>query len=264
MLKGRWKNLLHWSPRAYATLYLAGIPLFALAYAAFPDGYHYATVREEPGVQARVRTLKLAIQDNLDAALGLTDGSRHIGARFLMQGVRVEAVTVARGGELTAIELDLLLDIAEDSVPTTYVTSRVHVTVYEGSTEMACLDHSPFALNVCDGLPASVGLGHELVPGLLYPSSDFQWADGVLVVPRSVAIALHDLRLELGGIPPTYILRLPRMLYLSVVTITTTGFGDIVPIRPWPRFLVGVQSLIGVVVIGLFLNALARQLSHRD
>jgi hypothetical protein len=49
-----------------------------------------------------------------------------------------------------------------------------------------------------------------------------------------------------------------RMLYLSVTVITTLGFGDIVPITTAARLLVSAEAILGVVVIGLFLNALAR------
>ena len=47
------------------------------------------------------------------------------------------------------------------------------------------------------------------------------------------------------------------MLYLSVVTITTLGYGDIVPITPLARFFTGIEALGGIVLIGLFLNSLA-------
>ncbi len=50
-----------------------------------------------------------------------------------------------------------------------------------------------------------------------------------------------------------------RMLYLSVVTITTLGYGDIVPITDFNRFLIGFESIIGLVIIGLFLNSLSKE-----
>ncbi len=49
-----------------------------------------------------------------------------------------------------------------------------------------------------------------------------------------------------------------RMLYLSAVTITTLGYGDIAPIAGISRALVGFQSVLGIVLMGLFLNALSR------
>lgn len=48
-----------------------------------------------------------------------------------------------------------------------------------------------------------------------------------------------------------------RMVYLSAVTVTTLGFGDITPVSESARALVGAEAVLGVVVIGLFLSALA-------
>jgi len=48
----------------------------------------------------------------------------------------------------------------------------------------------------------------------------------------------------------------PHAFYLSMVTITTLGYGDVVPIDDWFRITSGVQAVIGVVLIGLFLNSL--------
>lgn len=47
--------------------------------------------------------------------------------------------------------------------------------------------------------------------------------------------------------------------YFSVVTITTLGFGDIAPKTELARIIVAIEALLGVVTIGFFLNAVARQ-----
>jgi voltage-gated potassium channel Kch len=51
-----------------------------------------------------------------------------------------------------------------------------------------------------------------------------------------------------------------RMFYFSAITITTVGYGDIVPVTPLARTLVASEAILGVVVAGLFLNALAQKL----
>lgn len=50
-----------------------------------------------------------------------------------------------------------------------------------------------------------------------------------------------------------------RLLYLSAVTATTVGYGDIVPLTDLARGAVSVEAMLGVVLIGLFLNALAHE-----
>lgn len=48
-------------------------------------------------------------------------------------------------------------------------------------------------------------------------------------------------------------------LYFSIVTITTLGFGDIYPVTTCSRFLVSLETIGGVIFIGLFLNALSTE-----
>ena len=50
-------------------------------------------------------------------------------------------------------------------------------------------------------------------------------------------------------------------IYFSTVTITTLGYGDISAISEWSQVLVGLETLLGIVLIGLFLNALSHQKS---
>ena len=50
--------------------------------------------------------------------------------------------------------------------------------------------------------------------------------------------------------------KLARMFYLSAVTITTTGYGDIVPITTRSRIAVALESILGIFLIGLFINAI--------
>ncbi len=53
-----------------------------------------------------------------------------------------------------------------------------------------------------------------------------------------------------------------RMIYLSAQTITTLGLGDIVPLTPRARILVASEALFGVLLVGLFLNAVAYRASR--
>ncbi len=54
-----------------------------------------------------------------------------------------------------------------------------------------------------------------------------------------------------------------RMLYFSSTTITTLGLGDLTPVSAIARGVVGLEALAGIIVIGLFLNALAGGLRTR-
>lgn len=51
---------------------------------------------------------------------------------------------------------------------------------------------------------------------------------------------------------------LARMLYFSATTITTVGFGDIVPISGVARLLTGIEAVLGWITAGLFINSVAQ------
>ncbi len=68
---------------------------------------------------------------------------------------------------------------------------------------------------------------------------------------------LMDFYLGVEGDPSYASDSLWRMAYLSAMTITTVGFGDITPVSEAARILVALEAILGVVVVGLFLSALA-------
>jgi hypothetical protein len=57
------------------------------------------------------------------------------------------------------------------------------------------------------------------------------------------------------GDPTAISLSFWRMAYFSTTAITTTGFGDIVPITPWARAVVAFESILGIILAGLFVSA---------
>lgn len=46
-----------------------------------------------------------------------------------------------------------------------------------------------------------------------------------------------------------------RMLYFSAITIATVGYGDIVPVDDNLRLVVGLEAILGIIFIGLFINS---------
>jgi hypothetical protein len=50
-----------------------------------------------------------------------------------------------------------------------------------------------------------------------------------------------------------------RGLYFSAITFTTIGYANVGPNGPWSRVLVGIESLVGAVLIALFVYVLGRR-----
>lgn len=53
-------------------------------------------------------------------------------------------------------------------------------------------------------------------------------------------------------------------LYYSIVTISTLGFGDYTPMHGWAQAVTAVEVMCGLIVLGLFLNAVGSMKSEID
>jgi voltage-gated potassium channel len=59
------------------------------------------------------------------------------------------------------------------------------------------------------------------------------------------------------GVPEgTSILNFTGMTYFSFVTLTTLGFGEILPVTPLARFLVYMEAVAGILYIAIFVSSL--------
>jgi hypothetical protein len=89
-----------------------------------------------------------------------------------------------------------------------------------------------------------------LIPRCLFPTLyDQRLPRNVALLDISVPLdqEIQELADDLRGVPRRESDGLGRMLYLSASTITTTGFGDIVPLTNWARGLVTSESIVGVI-----------------
>lgn len=53
-------------------------------------------------------------------------------------------------------------------------------------------------------------------------------------------------------------------IYFSVITITTLGYGDVYPLTFWAKMAVILETTLGMLVIGMFLNSVATMKSKID
>jgi len=83
---------------------------------------------------------------------------------------------------------------------------------------------------------------------------------GFLVTSKELMDRLIAYSSTMEGFPSRASGSFDRMIYLSAMTITTVGYGDIVPITRQARMLLALEAILGIVLIGLFLNALAHQM----
>lgn len=55
-----------------------------------------------------------------------------------------------------------------------------------------------------------------------------------------------------------------QLIYYSLTTLTTTGYGDILPISPWARAVANAEAVIGVLFIAITMARLVGIYSHDE
>ncbi|WP_420589324.1 potassium channel family protein [Bacterioplanoides sp.] len=82
----------------------------------------------------------------------------------------------------------------------------------------------------------------------------YGWAYIILVIAYFLIYCFFHYDL---GLPSSWV----DSAYLSLVTITTLGFGDITPNTDVGKIIVSSQAFFGVMILGLFLNSLSHERS---
>jgi hypothetical protein len=82
---------------------------------------------------------------------------------------------------------------------------------------------------------------------------------GLFVVTPSVNRKLTRFYAAAEGDPAYASGKWVRALYLSSTTLTTLGLGDVTAISSEGRIAMGIETPLGIIVLGLFLNALVRR-----
>jgi hypothetical protein len=95
--------------------------------------------------------------------------------------------------------------------------------------------------------------------GLLFPplSASRSTSNGMLFLPPETYDRLQRFDSAGTGDPSYASGSFWRMMYLSAVTVTTLGFGDVTPVAESARLFVALEAVLGVVLVGVFLSRLA-------
>lgn len=260
------------APFLYAAVYSALIPGFAVLYQWNSEQFFHSTIEFEVGTANEVDSVRRRLNFTIiDEFLGNGDSSilrRTSGFGDLPRSTwqaDVLGVTVADVGISNTpdpgrakVTFDLLIPA------TTASTKRDAATVQHLGVSMPL--QSPYAE---ESAQQSVYVKPIVVEGRA-PEFPFRAADvfprrhptvsggdaPTLMIPGDIQSDLEDLWRSRQGLGAGIGGQFGRFLYLSAVTITTLGYGDIVPTGSTARALVATESVLGIVVIGAFLGAL--------
>lgn len=102
--------------------------------------------------------------------------------------------------------------------------------------------------------PMQSGSGYRL-PYTLTEKDGESRIDGEFTIPPALFQLLSD-RHSIGYENRGTLKNFQRALYYSVATITTLGYGDIIPVTDTARKLAGLETILGIITIGLFMGFL--------
>jgi hypothetical protein len=247
------------SPALWGIAYLSLIPLFAGIYAAQGAGsFHDSNIAHEEGRAQDIMHLRQALTTAISTRLPHHHWHEG-GMQFSIASVAVERLKLGRHGRIILQVTGSFHSVGRPTVPGGF--SELIAMYLNPIGVSASAAGTDFGLSVVllNRFAPSNG---EMVPFFPYAPplralfQSFQKQPFLTVPGRTYELLSHIYYGKSGD--PAYVSGgWWRMVYLSAVTVTTLGFGDITPVSQTARLFVALEAVLGVVLIGVFLSRLA-------
>lgn len=267
------QRLLSRSPWVYVSIYLGVFLIFALVFRLLAGDFCHATAAFEPAIRAD----KERLQDELTAAIRSQFERGHHGKiavfeQWLIESNELQVVSVDSRDDGLAFDLRYIVHqelAGRETMRAVWKSTIVLSKRASRVTEFPPAGPITYLFPNIDpsetvGLPVPL---NDVVLSILLPAGQSGVVPGqpVVVLPLALFNRVNAYWAALHGFPGSSTGEWGRMLYLSAATITTLGYGDVVPLTTRARLLVGIEALLGIALIGFFLNACAaaRQTSPR-
>lgn len=284
MADTRFSKLMAWLALhlwVHVVLYSIVILGFAAAYSAVPDQFYSSTTQFEPAtgelrdsIESRLGT---AIRRNVGPAIdglpsirtwrfnGTNVWDLQLNGRWLTARAYVIATSLtAAAADRVSATFDIRISAADGLESPELIAGRDR----QGAVEVRENDHPTFTR---EAIPSNLVARRAMGTGLpfdwdeLFPCRSLPTVHPLCIeVDKSLEEDLQSLTHLLAGRPAASQRDFRRMVYLSVVTITTLGFGDVVPITPHARDLVTAEAFLGPILLGLFLAAVGERMKPRS
>jgi len=261
------------SPLFFLFIYILSIVIFGFIYKHISEGFYHTTVQHEKRTVELKDTIDKMVEHGITANIDefcKKDPGRYSSLDFCsISKLRLEVTVTGRSTLISKIELPRLSSINHKSRSASYYKS---------------FDKNFLSITVSMKLG-----GNELVAELLENSSNvssdeveqvlrtlFNYRSGSLTYKPELRLNVYSPEFEeniyqysekyyeiINGFPDKATGSFARLLYFSAITQSTLGYGDIVPISDVARFWVSIQSVAGIILIGLFLNNIANKASKK-
>jgi hypothetical protein len=263
-------------PTPWAIAYFVMIPMFAVAYSAISGDFYHANLSREPVIRETASQLAKELQEQVIQEYFARNSKPYFQVEDRWYVVRATTVSRLWIGDDGNLRFVLMLRAGHPSETVRHQLEQGLDRSFDVSPVCDCLfavTQTDFALqgqpvdgyryllmnsNAEDTFPAHQIAFRKLFP--FKPPNDSSYF--VLRITEALYDKFQSFRLNHFGWSITIERNFERYLYLSAVTATTVGYGDIVPLTTRARMAVAAEAVCGIALAGMFLNALASKASR--
>lgn len=257
--------------RDFGITYIIVIIIFSGIYTIIGDDFYHTTIIHENTTKELYKEILIGLQDSIKSNIKLYNQSRKISLDegedwFLyIDDLYVQKFEVIKEGNLI---VEILMYINSNSSDLGRVQSNYRFKMNSNGGSLKTNANGgthTFLFEFTDRRYVDMSqLGYQNVDLMrLFPSkikSRVPYINLSYEMSKKLKVYFDSI----NGMPHNMDGSYWRMLYLSMVTITTLGYGDIVPLTAKARFLVGLESVIGIIIIGLFATAVFNNLNTNE
>ena len=266
----------------YALIYLLLIPVFALIYYELPGHFYHSTLKYEGSSTAEYDEIRRDLASLITASYRevaptpdnhLIPNKRERPTYWTAIPVWVDHLSCENDAVNFELKAEYYVgeagkrggytagDLPDLRIPVKLILwpRKIHNDGdFDYEPQVIALNYPPEVVRIFPDTESQIDFAR-----VLFPKRVFQEPTTGLNVPETLLQRMRACAEASQGVGSTTEGNFVRMLYLSAVTITTLGFGDVVPMTTASRLLISVEAILGIVLIGLFLNALSFERTNR-
>ena len=253
------------SSSSYALAYIFMIPLFAFVYALMPSNFYHATAKYEKSVAGDLEAIRYGIESSLIRTMQKQYGTKLVQSNgWFLRGNKVNLDKIVLKDGVFSCNLIMTVERIKNNSPERW-SGTLSTMSFNGLASPIIKDNGE-----CDFMLKRITFSEkdfaDFNPYMILakPPEGYSGAPPevkFLVIPVELNNQIVSYNEASDGFPSHSSGTFLRMFYFSAVTITTLGYGDILPITDFARTVVALEAISGIVIIGYYLASLSTQAS---
>lgn len=255
MIKRQEKGEIKFNKWRWLIVYMISIIIFAYIYTRLPFHFYHMTTQYEPQLTRLCNQVKSYIEVDLkenfmakypSGAIYLDEKRESI---CYIDNLHVRDFSYENNVPSITLAIDLIQNLDETlHTEIKVVLEKPYLETKEGITLVGKVKRETRT----GELIHEIDLDSMRYEDMFYMSSNQNLVG--MKVSKKTFEQMRSYGMAVKGFPVNIEGNFFRMLYLSMITITGLGYGDIVPITNLARTLIGIEAVWGIILLALFGN----------